>query len=101
MAHIRDWKRERSLESPAYKKSRLERKRARYHYMVELAKKVGIVEAKRRMAGMDLDHKHPLAQGGSNTSSNLRLRSVHSNRADKGSIFKGKRTTRPKHPQRN
>jgi len=38
---------------------------------------------KKALEGMDVDHKDPLAAGGSNNPSNWRLRSVASNRGDK------------------
>lgn len=98
MPKSRNWKRERSLESEAYKESRRKRKRDRYHFFVALAKKVGVAEAKRQMAGKDLDHVKPLAQGGGKK---VRLRSKSANRSDKGTIFKGKRTTRPRNPKKN
>ena len=50
--------------------------------------------------GKDVDHKKPLALGGSSSKSNLRLRSQHANRSDKSTIFKGKKTTRPKNPRK-
>lgn len=31
--------------------------------------------------GKDVDHKHPLIKGGSNSPSNLRVQSVHANRS--------------------
>lgn len=45
----------------------------------EVEKRVGTAALK----GKDVDHKRPLARGGSNAASNLRVRSVHSNRGDK------------------
>lgn len=34
--------------------------------------------------GMEIDHRHPLRDGGSNERSNLRFRSVSANRSDNG-----------------
>ena len=96
----RDYKREAMLESPARRKARNERKRARRAFEKNLAARYGAETAHHMMEGKDVDHKKPLAQGGSNSASNLRLRDPHANRADKGTIFKGRRTTRPKHPER-
>jgi 5-methylcytosine-specific restriction endonuclease McrA len=63
--------------------------------MVELTKKHGATKAKQMMAGKDVDHKKELSKGGSNARSNLRLADAKTNRKDK-SMFRGKRTTRPK-----
>lgn len=43
-----------------------------------MEKKLG----KGAIAGKDIDHKKPLRDGGSNKTSNLRVRSVHANRGD-------------------
>lgn len=96
----RDYAREAKLESPARRKARAERNKARRDMMRQLTEKHGKAVAERMMANVDVDHKKPLSQGGSNKASNLRLRNRHENRADKGTIFKGKKTTRPKHPER-
>lgn len=94
----RDYKREAATESPKRKKQRAERNRARRAMLRQLTDKHGAAVAKRMMEGKDVDHKKPLAQGGTSKMSNLRLRSQKANRSDKGTIFKGKRTTRPKNP---
>jgi hypothetical protein len=66
-----------------------------------LSEKHGAAVAKRMMEGKDVDHKKPLAQGGSYGVGNLRLRDSKENQSDKGTIFKGKKTTRPKNPLRD
>lgn len=43
-----------------------------------MEKKLG----KAAIKGKDIDHKKPLRDGGSNKTSNLRVRSVHANRGD-------------------
>ena len=63
--------------------------------MKEYTAKYGATKAKSLLAGKDVDHKRPLSVGGSNSRSNLRLRDPKPNRSDK-SMFRGKRTTRPK-----
>lgn len=97
----RDYAREAALESPARRRARAERKRARRLVEKNLTAKYGAAVAHKMMAGKDVDHKRPLSQGGSSKISNLRLRNASENRADKGTIFKGKKTTRPKNPERN
>lgn len=62
----------------AHEKQTLERVQARRYE----AKKLGLAAIK----GKDIDHKRPVRLGGTNTPSNLRLRSPHANRADK-SVF--------------
>ena len=94
----RDYKREAKTESPERRKHRAERNKARRAFHRQLTDKYGEAVADKMMKGKDVDHKKPLSQGGSTKMSNLRLRSEHSNRADKGTIFKGKKTTRPKNP---
>jgi 5-methylcytosine-specific restriction endonuclease McrA len=44
-----------------------------------MIKKVG----KKKVAGKDIDHKHPIKKGGGNGMTNLRIRSVKANRGDK------------------
>lgn len=61
-------------EQPAQVKKREERNKARYN--MEKAGKV------HKGDGVDVDHRHPLAEGGSNSPSNWRPRSVHANRAE-------------------
>jgi hypothetical protein len=41
------------------------------------------IHGKAALKGKDVDHKKALSAGGSGAMSNLRIRSVHSNRADK------------------
>jgi len=73
----RNYKREYALyqSSPKAIAQRSARNKARR----AMAKVVG--EAALR--GKDVDHKRPLSKGGTNSLSNLRVRSVHSNRGDK------------------
>jgi hypothetical protein len=92
----RDYKREAATESPKRRRERAERNRARRAMMKQLTEKHGKAVAERMMHGKDVDHKKPLGIGGSNKPSNWRLRSEHSNRADKKGL--GGRTTRPKNP---
>jgi hypothetical protein len=92
----RNYKREEMLQGPRRKEARRKRQRARYAVMRLLTHKYGATKAGEMMQGKDVDHIKPLAVGGSNKITNFRLRSEHSNRADK-KIFAGSRTTRPKH----
>ena len=41
-------------------------------------------KGKAALNGKDVDHKHKLGKGGSNAMSNLRIRSIKSNRSDNG-----------------
>lgn len=68
------------------------RNRARYHAV----KKYG--EAMLR--GKDIDHKTPVAVGGSNSEGNLRIRDASENRADK-SVFNHPRYRRIGLPDRD
>ena len=43
---------------------------------------------KAALKGKDVDHVRPLSRGGGNSASNLRLRSISSNRSDKSMIRK-------------
>lgn len=61
-------------EQPAIVKKREERNKARRQL-----EKEGKVH---KGDGVDVDHRHPLASGGSNTPSNWRVRSRHANRAE-------------------
>lgn len=101
MPQARDYTRERLNESPQRKKARAARNRARAAYRAKLVAKYGEAVADRMMKDKDVDHKKPLSQGGSNDASNTRLRDPSANRADKGTIFKGKKTTRPKNPRKD
>lgn len=83
------------MESPARREARRERKKARRLMMKMLTKRHGKAVAERMMKGKDVDHKKPLGAGGSSRPSNLRLRSEHSNRADKAGL--DGRSTRPGH----
>jgi 5-methylcytosine-specific restriction endonuclease McrA len=95
----RDYVRERLNESPQRRKARAERHKARAMIEHKLASKYGEAKAKAMLKGKDVDHKTPIALGGKTEMSNLRIRNAHSNRSDKSTIFKGKKTTRPKHPR--
>lgn len=61
--------------SPKQIKNREARNLARAH----MEKKLGASAIR----GKDIDHRKPLASGGSNKASNLRVRSVAANRGDK------------------
>lgn len=69
----RNYVQERLAESPARKKERALRNKARR----QMAKKVG----KAALKGKDVDHKKPLSTGGTGALTNLRLLSAHSNRS--------------------
>lgn len=91
----RDYDREVSLRPESYNKEKAARARARYAVLKRLTAKYGAEKAKRMMEGKDVDHVKDIASGGGNSTKNLRLRSVRANRGDK-SMFKGRRTTRPR-----
>jgi len=59
-----------------YNKAHAEEQRARAKARYRAEREYG----KERLKGMDVDHRIPLDQGGSNEPSNTRLRSIHSNR---------------------
>ncbi len=59
--------------SPEQKKIRAERNAAR----AEMKKKLGAAA----IAGKDIDHKHPIRNGGGNSAGNLRVRSEKANRS--------------------
>ena len=61
-------------ETPVEIKKREERNKARYQ--LEKAGKV------HKGDGLDVDHTHPLAEGGTNSPSNWRVRSRHANRSE-------------------
>lgn len=84
------------LQGPKRKEARRKRQRARYAVMKRLTEKYGATKAAQMLSGKDVNHIKPLAVGGSNSPSNINLRDSTANRADKR-IFKGKRTTRPRH----
>lgn len=94
----RDYKRERELAKKrgetgvGSKSGDAQRHRARRKKEKELGRKLGPDEV--------VDHKKPVKDGGSNDSSNLRVRSLSSNAADGGRIGdatkKGKRVRRTK-----
>jgi 5-methylcytosine-specific restriction endonuclease McrA len=74
-------------QTERYKTAHRARMKARYWEIKKLGKKA--------LEGMDVDHKHPLAAGGSNDPSNWRLRSASANRADK--TFRSHAGYRPLH----
>lgn len=96
MAKERDYREERLNESPQRKKARAARNRARAAMLKKLTDKYGRTVAERMLKNAHVDHKKPLALGGSNDASNLRLRDPKENVSDKKGLFAGKRTTRPK-----
>ena len=67
----RNYKQEAATESPARKKARAERNKARRDLIEE-----GLVH---RHDGRQVDHIKPLSKGGSNRRSNLRVRSQKAN----------------------
>jgi 5-methylcytosine-specific restriction endonuclease McrA len=69
----------------AYDKSRIELTDARVQARREAIKRWGEAAVK----GMDVDHKVPLSEGGTNAISNLRLRDPNENRADKSNMRHG------------
>jgi hypothetical protein len=73
---------ERHQETPTEIKKREARNRARYQM-----EKRGLVH---KGDGKDVDHRHPLAEGGSTALSNLRVRSRHANRAEGDADAKGR-----------
>jgi hypothetical protein len=74
-------------ERPEIVKKREARNKARYQ--MEKAGKV------HRGDGVDVDHTHPLAGGGSNDPSNWRVRSRHANRAEGDQDAGLRRKSRP------
>ena len=75
MTKPRDYAHEYATYGIKTKKQRAQRNAAR-----NLMKKV-LGEA--AIKGKDIDHKRPIKKGGSNNLSNLRVRSIHSNRGAK------------------
>lgn len=71
--YVRNYKQEDANDSPQRKKFRAERNQAR-----RAAEKAGIVH---KGDGKDIDHKVPLSKGGSNSKSNQRVVSAHTNRS--------------------
>ena len=62
-------------------KDRVLRNAARREMTEFLTKKHGAKTAKKLMRNMDVDHKKPVSQGGTNRLSNLRLQSKSKNRS--------------------
>lgn len=80
----RNYSYDKKYESSATQiKNREERNLSRRHAEHKLAEHLGVAGAKKKLKGKDIDHKKSLKGGGSNKASNLRIRSVHSNRGDK------------------
>lgn len=69
----RDYKQEYATDSPARRKQRAQRNKARREMEREGKVKKG--------DGKDVDHIKPLIKGGSTSRSNLRVRSAHANRS--------------------
>lgn len=69
----RDYVQERKTESPARKRARAARNRARYKVAKELGEKA--------IQGKDVGHKRALSKGGSNSSGNLVLQNPAANRS--------------------
>jgi hypothetical protein len=69
----RNYKQERLSETPERKHQRVLRNAARRKLLAE-----GMVH---KHDGKDVDHKHPLSKGGSNSKRNLRVRDAHANRS--------------------
>lgn len=78
----RNYKREYALFHG--KPEEIARRSARNKARREMEKKYG----KAALKGKDVDHVRPLSRGGGNSASNLRLRSISSNRSDKSMIRK-------------
>lgn len=97
----RDYDRERETESPKRRRDRALRNKARRDMLRQLTEKHGRAIAERMLDGRDIDHIKPLSQGGSNKRSNLRIRDRKENQSDKGTIFSGRKTTRPRDPLKN
>lgn len=87
----RDYKKEYQNESPARKRARAARNRARLKVYKKLKEKYGAAKAKKMMSSVDVDHIKPIVSGGDNALSNLRLRDPSENRADKSFLRKRKR----------
>jgi len=97
----RDYRREQATESPARKRGRAARNRARRKYRNALIARHGVAVADRMMRGKDVGHKKAFVKGGGINLSNLKLQDPGDNRSDKKGIFEGKRTTRPKNPEKD
>lgn len=97
MSAKRDYKSEYASESPARKKARAARNRARRKFTNALAKKVGRARAEELVREKDIDHRVPLVNKVTEKKqqlSNLRLRSPSANSADKS--FRKKKTSKKK-----
>lgn len=66
--------------SPSQIEKRSQRNKARREVFNSLKEKIGESAAKKKMKGMDVDHKTPIRSGGTNKKSNLRLLTPHKNR---------------------
>lgn len=78
---------EKLQETPVEIKKREARNKARYDL-----EKEGKVH---KGDGQDVDHRNPLAGGGSNSPSNWRVRSVHANRSEGDQDAQLRRKSRP------
>lgn len=93
----RNYAKEYASETPARKRARAARNRARRKFTNALAKKVGRARAEEITKGKDIDHKVPLVNKVTEKKqqlSNLRLRSPSANSADKS--FRKKKTSKKK-----
>lgn len=98
----RNYVEERLNESKERKENRAARNRARRKVFNALKERHGEAKALLMIRGKDIDHIKPLSQGGSKTDmSNLRIRNRKENQSDKGTIFRGKKTTRPANPRKD
>lgn len=86
-------------ESPARKKARAARNRARLKVYKSLKEKHGAAKAKEMMENRHVDHINPLVNKVTEEKqklSNLRLRSEKANVSDKSFLKKGKKKTKKK-----
>ena len=69
----------------AYDKAYQKRPEVRQRHILRLRarRRAAKLYGKAALQGKDVDHVKALVSGGANTEGNLRLRDVHSNRADK------------------
>lgn len=99
MAAKRDYKEEFRNESPARKKARAARNRARLKVYKSLKEKHGAARAKEMMENRHVDHINPLVNKVTDEKqklSNLRLRDPGSNSGDKSFLKKKKKKPKKK-----
>lgn len=93
MATKRDYREEYRAETPARKKARAARNRARLKVYKALKEKYGAAKAKKMISGKDVDHIKPLVNKVTEEKQslkNLRLRDPSENRGDKSFLKKNK-----------